>query len=73
MRQNPIEDRLFAALKYDVINGDMMEKSILESQIKEAIQVIKDQKTSIKAALAALSQNKTYPADIEYAKKCLTI
>ena len=35
-----IEDRLKASLKYDVINGDDFEKSVLVSQIKEAIETI---------------------------------
>ena len=32
-----VEDRLEAAVKMDVINGDNFERSILESQIKESI------------------------------------
>ena len=35
-----IEDRLKASLKYDVVNGDSFEKSVLIRQIKEAIETI---------------------------------
>jgi len=37
---NNIEDRLRASLKYDVINGDSNEKSVLSRQIEEAIVTI---------------------------------
>jgi len=38
----PIEDRLTASLKYDAINGDASERAVVESQIREAIKVIKE-------------------------------
>lgn len=40
-RLGPIEDRLETALRYNVINGDAMERAILKSQIREAIDEIR--------------------------------
>lgn len=36
-----IEDRLAASLKYDAINGDSFERTIMAKQIREAIAEIK--------------------------------
>ena len=36
-----IEDRLKASLKYDALNGDSFEKGVVERQIAEAIQEIR--------------------------------
>jgi len=45
MYPSRIEMRLRAALKYDVINGTSHERSVLASQIAEAIETIEDLRT----------------------------
>jgi hypothetical protein len=44
-----IKDRLAASLKYDAINGDVYERAVVASQIKEAIAALAEKDKTIKA------------------------
>lgn len=52
-----IARRLYASLKYDVLNGDRSERAILGSQLREAVITLNQQATEL-AAIAASKENK---------------
>jgi len=66
-----IADRILASANLGAVNGDPFEREICEQQMREAGYKIHNMEKMIRGAIAALSQHKTFPADIEAAKKFL--
>ena len=55
--KTPIADRLEASLKYDVINGDSFERSVLTSQIQEAVNVLRRMVVPIPTSIIPVTEH----------------